>query len=72
MILEVCDICRKNEPDKRIKIKMSERHKFAPYDGWMVYKKIHVCQECAEKILGFAHEMTTQDIVDMIKYNTEE
>jgi len=51
---------------------MSERHKFAPYDGWRVYKKIHVCQECAEKILGFAHEMTTQDIVDMIKYNTEE
>lgn len=49
MIVEVCDICKKNKPDKKIKIKLSERN--FVHDKWSGYKKIYICQSCAEKIL---------------------
>lgn len=48
MIVEVCDICKKNKPDKKIKIKLSERN--FVHDKWSGYKKIYICQSCAEKI----------------------
>ena len=32
MIVEVCDICKKNKPDKKIKIKLSERN--FVHDKW--------------------------------------
>lgn len=49
MIVEVCDICKKNKPDKKIKIKLSKRN--FVHDKWSGYKKIYICQSCAEKIL---------------------
>lgn len=49
MILEVCDICKKNKPDKKIKIKLSKQN--FVHDKWPGYKKIYVCQNCTEKIL---------------------
>lgn len=49
MILEVCDICKKNKPDKKIKIKLSKQN--FVHDKWSGYKKIYVCQNCTEKIL---------------------
>lgn len=49
MIVEVCDICKNNKPDKKIKIKLSKRN--FVHDKWSGYKKIYICQNCAEKIL---------------------
>ncbi len=49
MIVEVCDICKNNKPDKKIKIKLSKRN--FVHDKWSGYKKIYICQSCAEKIL---------------------
>lgn len=49
MIVEVCDICKKNKADKKIKIKLSERN--FVHDKWSGYKKIYICPNCEKKIL---------------------
>ena len=49
MIVEVCDICKKNKPDKKIKIKLSERN--FVHDKWSGYKKIYIFPNCEKKIL---------------------
>lgn len=55
MILEVCDICRKNEPTHKIKYKAEKR--IFSFDGSMsMWTKIDICDECLRKIVNVAEE----------------
>lgn len=50
MILQVCDICKKNKPDAKIKYKYKAKHvRYLWFEcGW---EKIELCQECLDKII---------------------
>ena len=50
MILRVCDICKKNEPDAKIKYKYRAKHfwQLGYEGGW---EKIELCQKCLDKII---------------------
>ena len=53
MKLEVCDLCRKNSPDAKIKYKYKAK-KFFNYVPWLEsggWIKIELCQECLDKII---------------------
>lgn len=56
MIREICDICKKNDADKKFKIKRSVKgyRLGAGYLGyiWSPYEKIVICNECADKLFG--------------------
>lgn len=56
MIREICDLCKKNDADRKYKIKQSVKgYKYgAAYLGrvWLPYKQIVICNECAEKLFG--------------------
>lgn len=58
MIREVCDVCQKNDADKRYKIKKSSKVYIhgAAYKGrfWNSYEKILICNECAEKLFNIS------------------
>ena len=47
---EVCDLCKKNSPDAKIKYKYKAKHFWYSWyeDGWM---KIELCQDCLDKII---------------------
>lgn len=50
MILQVCDLCKKNNPDAKIKYKYKAKHFWWSWyeGGW---EKIELCQECLDKII---------------------
>ena len=52
MILQVCDLCKKNSPDAKIKYKYKAKRFWSSlwHDefGW---EKIELCQECLDKII---------------------
>ena len=62
MIREICDICKKNDADKRFKVKRSAKAygyltgKLAYF--WTPYEKIAICDECAEKLFNIAKSNT--------------
>lgn len=50
MILQVCDICKKNKPDAKIKYKYkAKRFRWSWFEGG--WEKIELCQECLDKII---------------------
>ena len=55
MILRVCDICKKNNPDAKIKYKYRAKHFWQAFDecGW---ERIELCQECLDKIINAEKE----------------
>lgn len=56
MIREICDLCKKNDADRKYKIKQSVKgYKCgAAYLGrvWLPYEHIVICDECAEKLFS--------------------
>lgn len=51
MKLQVCDLCKKNYPDAKIKYKYkAERHWISWYEHY--WEKIELCQECLDKIIA--------------------
>lgn len=50
MTLHVCDLCKKNPPDAKIKYKYkAKRFWYSWYEGG--WEKIELCQECLDKII---------------------
>lgn len=75
MKVEVCDLCKKNEPNKKFKVKMSSRgHMERTGYGmrwnsriWNPYEKISICEDCAEKLFGIKSSNTrTKEIVELL------
>lgn len=65
MNIEVCDLCKNKEPNKRFKVKMSRKgcYQRTGYgirwtDMWQPYEKISICEDCAEKLLGIKSQRT--------------
>lgn len=56
MIREICDLCKKNDADRKYKIKQSVKgYKYgAAYLGriWLPYEQIVICDECAKKLFS--------------------
>ena len=56
MIREICDLCKKNDADRRYKIKQSVKgYKYgAAYLGnvWLPYEQLVICDECAKKLFS--------------------
>ena len=50
MKLHVCDLCKKNSPDAKIKYKYKAKRFWCLWyeSGW---EKIELCQECLDKII---------------------
>lgn len=76
--IEVCDVCKSNEPDKRFKVKMSRRGLMVrtgygrKWDTnlWQPYEKISICEDCAEKLLGIKYTKTfMKEILEIKKTN---
>ena len=55
MKIEVCDLCKKNPPDAKIKYKYKAKGYWCSWyeDGW---EKIELCQECLDKIIKAKEE----------------
>ncbi len=53
MILEVCDICGKNEPTYKIKYKAEKKVCFT-YN--FIWTKIDICDKCLRKIINAKEE----------------
>lgn len=55
MRLHVCDICKKNSPDAKIKYKYKAKRFWCLWweNGW---EKIELCQECLDKIINAESE----------------
>lgn len=72
MNLELCDLCHKKEPNRRFKIKMSTtEYGVGLYDLWKPYKKICICEDCAEKLFGSkSTETWLKEITDMLQATT--
>jgi hypothetical protein len=49
MKLEVCDLCKKNYPDAKLKYKYKAKRRWYSWheSGW---EKLELCQECLDKI----------------------
>lgn len=55
MILRVCDLCKKNNPDAKIKYKYrAKRFWWSWHEGG--WEKIELCQECLDKIIKAENE----------------
>lgn len=56
MIREICDLCKKNDADRKYKIKQSVKgYRYgAAYLGrvWLPYEQIVICDECAKKLFS--------------------
>lgn len=48
--IHVCDICKHNQPDAKIKYKYRAKEAWMSWydNGW---KKIELCQDCLDKII---------------------
>ena len=57
MILHVCDLCKKNYPDAKIKYKYKAKRFWCLWyeGGW---ERIELCQECLDKIIKAESEET--------------
>ena len=53
--MEVCDLCKKNYPDAKIKYKYRAKHSWIDWyeRGW---SKMVLCQECLDKIIETVEE----------------
>lgn len=55
MKIHVCDICKRNQPDAKIKYKYRAKKAWSLWceSGW---DKIELCQDCLEKIIEAVKE----------------
>lgn len=75
MYIEVCDLCKNKEPNKRFKVKLSRKGGYIRTgygirwtDLWQPYEKISICEDCAEKLLGIKSNKTiANEIAEMYK-----
>lgn len=52
----MCDICEKREASRQFKIKKREACRFLGIKrNWSDWKKIDICGECGEKLLGLPY-----------------
>lgn len=71
MYLEVCDLCKEREPNRKFKVKMSKQIDRIK-DIWSFYKRVSICEDCAEKLLGVKSSATiVNEIVENIREQTE-
>lgn len=53
----ICDICKAKDASKSFKVK--ESHVYHGFDGgWSPYRKIDLCDNCAEKLLNIESQRT--------------
>lgn len=64
-MIEVCDLCKEKEPNHQFKIRMSKKgyHQRTSYgigwvNLWQPYKRIYICEDCAEKLFGIKSNKT--------------
>lgn len=74
MNVEVCDLCKSKETNKRFKIKMSRKgcyqrtgHGIRWTDLWQPYQKIAICEDCAKKLFGIKSSKTIMEEIIKIK-----
>lgn len=65
MNIEICDLCKSKESNKRFKVKMSRKGYYQRTDYgiswvnlWQPYQKIAVCEDCAEKLFDIKSSKT--------------
>lgn len=59
MVKRLCDVCKTNTASKSFKVKEAHKNLSPLYKGmWTSYKKIDICDECAEKLLNIESEQT--------------
>lgn len=69
--LEVCDLCKAREANRKFKVKMSKKIDCIK-DIWSFYEKVSICEGCAEKLLGVKSSATiVNEIVENIREQTE-
>lgn len=54
MKMVVCDLCKKNYPDAKIKYKYKATKRFwcwGDYGRYSTWNRIELCQECLDKII---------------------
>ena len=61
MRIEVCDLCKKNTPDAKIKYKYKAKRFWWLEGGW---ERIELCQECLDKIIKAQGKAWKNIIVD--------
>lgn len=75
MCIERCDLCKKKEPNKRFKVKMSRKGCYIRTgygirwtNLWQPYEKISVCEDCAEKLFDIKSNKTmVNEFIEMHK-----
>lgn len=74
MNVEVCDLCKSKEPNKRFKVKLSRKGYYQRtgygigwVNLWQPYQKIAVCEDCAEKLFGIKSSKTIMEEIVKIK-----
>lgn len=65
MNVEICDLCKSKESNKRFKVKMSRKGYYQRtgygigwVNLWQPYQKIAVCEDYAEKLFGIKSSKT--------------
>ena len=79
MNIELCDLCKNKEPNKRFKVKMSRKgtyqrtgHITRWVDIWQPYEKISICEDCAEKLFGIKSMKTRlEEIATKLKQQSK-
>lgn len=56
MKIHVCDLCKQRGSDHRFKVKKAKR--YWQQDVWTRYKRIEICEVCAEKLFGIPSNET--------------
>lgn len=56
MLIQVCDLCKRNSPDAKIKYKYKAKRFWVSFyeSGW---ERIELCQECLNKIIKAESEV---------------
>ena len=76
MTIELCDLCKKGTPDRSFKMKMATKGRYERNgniiawrgDLWNPYKKIFICEDCAERLFGIESSKTfLQRVFNSIK-----
>lgn len=73
--IEICDLCKKKEPNHQFKIKMSRKGYYQKtgygcrwVNLWQPYEKVSICEDCAEKLFGIKSNRTiVNEIIEMHK-----
>lgn len=60
MYIHVCDICKKNSVDVKIKYKYKAKRFWESWHGYE-WEKIELCQECLDKIIKAESEVQDAD-----------